>query len=347
MLPIPETTKKVTLAKGMYLDSKSKGVSFSQFLEGLDPSEPGYPLDAFERQLARFGIMSKGEQISLVEDFYKTYESSVLFPEFINRNVLIGYRLGKNELKLEDLIAVTDSIDGDSDTPVFADDTGEEEELYRVGEYGEFPTTTLTLADHTIRLIKIGRRLKASYEVLRRMKINVLALHIQVLGLKIQRAMTKYALDIFVNGDGNSNPAPTQNTAVSPTLTYDDMVDFEIDMAATGFEKTHMCGDKDVIKTILKMTEFKDAQAGFNFQKTGDLVTPFGDILRWSGNAPASKLLGWDSKAHIKLVKEKGAQLVEASKVIDKQFEKTIISDVLGIEKIYTNAGRILNITWS
>ena len=344
---LPETTKKLTLEKGMYHDAKKAGVSFSQFLEGLDPSQPGYPLDAFERQLARFGIITKGEQISLVEDFYKTYESRILFPEFINRNVLIGYKFGKNELKLDDLIANTQFIDGNEYTPLSADDSGEEEELYRVGEMGEFPTTTITLAEKTIRLIKVGRRLKASYEVLRRMQINLLALHLQIIGLKMQRAMTKWALDIFINGDGNSNPAPTQNTATSGTLDYNDLVDFEVDMADTGFEKTHQCGYKDVVKTILKMTEFKDVVAGFNFQATGNLVTPFGDILRWHPNSPANKLLGWDQKAHLELVKEKGAQLVEAGKVIEKQFEKTIISDVLGVSKIFTNAGRILNITWT
>lgn len=344
---LPETTKKLTLEKGMYHDAKKAGVSFSQFLEGLEPSQPGYPLDAFERQLARFGIITKGEQISLVEDFYKTYESRILFPEFINRNVLIGYKFGKNELKLDDLIANTQFIDGNEYTPLSADDSGEEEELYRVGEMGEFPTTTITLAEKTIRLIKVGKRLKASYEVLRRMQINLLALHLQIIGLKMQRAMTKWALDIFINGDGNSNPAPTQDTAESGTLDYNDLVDFEVDMADTGFEKTHQCGYKDVVKTILKMTEFKDVVAGFNFQATGNLVTPFGDILRWHPNSPANKLLGWDQKAHLELVKEKGAQLVEAGKVIEKQFEKTIISDVLGVSKIFTNAGRILNITWT
>ncbi len=347
MLTILESSKKIKLEKGMYHEAKKQGVSFSRLLSGLDPVEPGYPLDAFERQLVRFGIITKGEQVSLVEDFYKTYESSVLFPEFINRNVLIGYRLGKNELKLDDLIALITYIDSPDYTPVTADDSGEEEELYRVGEYGEFPTTKIDLADKSIRLIKIGRRLKASYEVLRRMKINLLALHLQLLGLKMQRAMTKWAIDILVNGDGNSNPAPTQNTAVSETLAYDDMVDFEIDMAATGFEKSHMFGDKDVVKTILKMTEFKDVVAGFNFQATGNLITPFGDVLRWSSNAPANKLLAFDKKTHLELVREKGAQLVEAEKVIEKQFEQTIISDVIGISKMFTNAGRILNITWS
>ncbi len=345
-MKVPESTKNVKLEKGMYQAAKEKGVSFSEFLEGIDPVGES-PLDAFERQLARFGIITKPGQASLVDDFYKTSESSVLFPEFINRNVLIGYLMGKNELKLDDMIATVTSIDAAAYTPTYADDSGEEEELYQVGEYGEFPTTTITVGKKTIRLIKVGRRLKASYEVLRRMKINLLAVHLQVLGLKIQRAMTKWTINVLVNGDGNSNPAPSQNTAVSGTLDYDDMVDFEIEMAALGFEKSHMCGDKDVIKTILKMTEFKDVQAGFNFQKTGEMITPFGDALKYHSGAPANKLLAWDKKAHIELVKEKGAQLVEAEKVIEKQFEQTVISDVIGVSKIFTNAGRILNITWT
>lgn len=352
MIILPEKTLSISLEKGMYGEAKrlskekKKHISFSQLLEDLDPSEPGYPLDAFERQLARYGIITKGEQISLVEDFYKTYESAVLFPEFINRNVLIGYRFGKNELKLDDLIALTQYIDGVEYTPLSADDSSEEEELYRVGEMGEFPTTTIKLAEKTVRLIKVGRRLKASYEVLRRMQIDLLALHLQIIGLKMQRAMTKWALDVFINGDGNSNPAPSQDVAANGTLAYGDLVDFEIDFAAEGFEKNYQAGDKDVTKTMLKMTEFKDVVAGFNFQATGNMITPFGDVLRFHPNIPASKLLAWDKKAHLELVRERGGQLVEANKVITKQFEQTVISDVIGISKIFIKGGRILRIAW-
>jgi len=353
MIILPEKTLKINLEKEMYGEAKrlskekKKHISFSQLLEDLDPSEPGYPLDAFERQLARYGIITKGEQISLVEDFYKTYESRILFPEFINRNVLIGYRFGKNELKLDDLIALTQYVDGAEYTPLSADDSTEEEELYRVGEMGEFPTTTIQLAEKTVRLIKVGRRLKASYEVLRRMQINLLALHLQIIGLKMQRAMTKWALDVFINGDGNSNPAPTQNTAASGTLAYGDLVDFEIDFAAEGFEKNYQAGDKDVVKTMLKMTEFKDVVAGFNFQATGNMITPFGDVLRFHPSIPANKLFAWDKKAHLEIVRERGGQLVESGKVISKQFEQLVISDVIGISKIFIESGRILNITWT
>lgn len=346
MIKLPELTLKISLLKGMYQEARKQGISFSSFLEGLDPSEPGYPLDAFERQLARYGIVTKGQQVSLVEDFYKTHESSILFPEFINRNVLIGYRFGKNELKLDDLATVTRFIDGVEFTPVSANDSDIEEEIFRVGELGEFPTTTISLADKTIRLMKTGRRLKASYEILRRMQVDLLALHLQVLGMKMQRAMVKWALDVFVNGDGNSNPAPSQDVGANGTLTYDDLVDFEMDFAAEGFDKTHMCGSNSVVKLILKMDEFKDVLAGFNFQATGNMITPFGDVLRWHPSSPASKLIAWDQKAHLELVRERGGQLVEAERVIEKQFEQTVISDVLGISKIFTNAGRVLRISW-
>jgi len=343
---LPEKTMQLKLEKEFYHEAKKQGVSFTQFLEGKDPSEPGYPLDAFERQLARFGILTKGGKISLIEDFYKTYESSILFPEFINRNVLIGYKLGKNELKIDDLIATTTYIDGADYTPLSADDSGEEEELYRVGEMGEFPTTTITLADKTIHLIKVGRRLKASYEVLRRMQINLLALHLQILGLKMQRAATKYAIDVLVNGDGNTNPASSQDVNQNGVLTYDDLVDFEIDFGTYGFEKTHFAGTAAMVKKILKLTEFKDVNAGFNFQATGNMISPFGDILRWHGSCPDNKILGWDQKSLLEKVVERGAQLVEAERVIDKQFEQTVISDVVGVSKIFTDAGRILRVAW-
>jgi len=351
-MKLSDSTLKLKLDKAMYGEARrlskeeKRHITFSALLDRLDPSEPGAPLDAFERQLARHNIITRGDQISLVEDFYKTYESAVLFPEFINRNVLIGYMMGKNELKLDDLIALTEYIDGIVFNPTYADDSGEEEEVYQVGQLGEFPTTTIGIAEKPVKAIKIGRRLKASYEVLRRMQIDLLALHLQIIGLKMQRAMSKWALDVFVNGDGNSNPAPSQNVASTGVLAYDDLVDFEIDFAANGFEKTHMCGTKEMVKKLLKMTEFKDVVAGFNFQATGNMITPFGDILRFHPSAPDDKILGWDQKSHLEIVRERGAQLTEAERIIDKQFEQVVISDVIGFSKIFLNAGRILNIVF-
>ena len=84
--------ESIRLEKGMYRES---GKSFSQVLESLDPSEAyqGTALegtDAFQRQLKRFGIRARGIGSDRVEKFFSTFESAVLFPEFIARVVRQG-----------------------------------------------------------------------------------------------------------------------------------------------------------------------------------------------------------------------------------------------------------------
>lgn len=82
----------VKLDKGMYQEA---GRSFTQVLEGLDPSEryKGTSLeglDAFQRQLKRFDIKVRGSGSDVVEKFFRTADSAVLFPEYIARAVKQG-----------------------------------------------------------------------------------------------------------------------------------------------------------------------------------------------------------------------------------------------------------------
>ena len=75
------------LDKGMYQEA---GRSFSQVLERQDPSEQYKGtslegLDAFQRQLKRFDIKVKGAGSDVVEKFFRTADSAVLFPEYIAR----------------------------------------------------------------------------------------------------------------------------------------------------------------------------------------------------------------------------------------------------------------------
>ena len=84
--------ENIKLEKGMYGRS---GRSFSQALEELDPSEhyrgtPLEGLDAFQRQLKRFDIHVKGAGSDMVEKFFHTSDSAVLFPEFVSRVVRQG-----------------------------------------------------------------------------------------------------------------------------------------------------------------------------------------------------------------------------------------------------------------
>ena len=78
------------LEKGMY---HITGKSFSEVLEGMDPSgayaeTPLAGLDAYERQLKRFDIHVSGSHCDRVEKFFSTTDSAVLFREFIRRAIL-------------------------------------------------------------------------------------------------------------------------------------------------------------------------------------------------------------------------------------------------------------------
>lgn len=102
--------ENVKLEKGMYGQS---GKSFLKVLESLDPSE-NYKgtalegLDAFQRQLKRFDIHVKGAGSDMVEKFFHTSESSVLFPEFVSRVV----RQGMESDILPDITATVTNFDG-------------------------------------------------------------------------------------------------------------------------------------------------------------------------------------------------------------------------------------------
>ena len=80
----------IKLEKGLY----SSG-NFTKALESIDPSE-NYKgtslesLDAYQRQLKRFGIKVGGAGSDVVDKFFSTADSAVLFPEYVSRAVRQG-----------------------------------------------------------------------------------------------------------------------------------------------------------------------------------------------------------------------------------------------------------------
>ena len=101
----------VKLEKGMYREA---GHSFTEILEKQDPSE-AYKgtdmegMDAFQRQLKRFDIKARGMGSDVVEKFFATSQSAVLFPEYVARTV----KQGMEEANLlPSITATTTYVDG-------------------------------------------------------------------------------------------------------------------------------------------------------------------------------------------------------------------------------------------
>ena len=336
--------ENVKLEKGMYGQS---GRSFLKVLESLDPSE-NYKgtalegLDAFQRQLKRFDIHVKGAGSDMVEKFFHTSESSVLFPEFVSRVV----RQGMESDILPDITATVTNFDGMDYRSIASVPTDDDKELKRVEEGAVIPETRVKAQENLVRLHKRGRMLVASYEAIQFQRLDLFSVTLRQIGAYINRMHAADAIDVLMNGDGNNNAAQVFTVGSGPisgtagTLSYDALVDFWSQFAPYALN-TLVVGD--AMADILKLKEMQDGTAGLTFQGTGKLVTPMGATLVRSSAVPAGTILGLDKNYALELVRASDVS-VEYDKLIDRQLERAAITSISGFAKIFQDAAKVLKL---
>ena len=334
------------LEKGMY---RQEGMSFTQVLESLDPSENyrGTALegtDAFQRQLKRFGIRAKGAGSSPVEKFFRTMDSAVLFPEYIARTVRQG--MEENDI-LPDITATTTVIDSMDYRSIYSNPTDSDKELKEVEEGAAIPETEVKTKEHLVRLSKRGRMLVASYEAIRFQKLDLFGVMLRQIGAHIQKQQLADAVNVLINGDGNDNAAvqyaigsdPISGTAGN--LGYDQLVEFwgQFDPYTMN---TILCSTGTMTK-LLKVPELQNPMTGLNFQGTGKLSTPLGAKLHKTSAVADGVIIGLDNRYALEQVCA-GDVLVEYDKLIDRQLERAAITTISGFGKICDGAAAVLNV---
>ena len=333
------------LEKGMYHEA---GKSFTQVLESRDPSE-AYKgtalegLDAYQRQLKRFDIKVKGTGSDVVEKFFRTSDSAVLFPEYIARSV----RQGMEEANLlPEITAAVTRFDG-LDYRSIASVPGAEKELRRVEEGAAIPATTVKTQENLVKLHKRGRMLVASYEAIRYQKLDLFSVTLRQIGAHINRMLLEDAIDVLVNGDGNGNPAQVYTVGsgdiggTSGTLDYDALVDFWAQFEP--YEMNTLLVPTDIMVSMLKLPEFQNPLTGLNFQGTGKLSTPMGAKLLRTSAMESGKLIGLDSRFALEMVQGSDV-IVEYDKLIDRQLERAAITTIAGFAKLFQDAGKVLEV---
>ena len=334
----------IRLEKGMYRES---GKSFAQVLESLDPSEhyTGTALegtDAFQRQLKRFDIHARGAYSDPVEKFFRTAESSVLFPEYIARAVKQG--MEENDV-LPKIVATTTTIDAMDYRSVFSAASEEDKKLMQVAEGTSIPATEIRSKSNLVKLNKRGRMLVASYEAIRFQKLDLFAVTLRQIGAYIQKMHLQDAVDVLVNGDGNNNAAEVLSIGTSPlsgtkgTLTYAQLVEFWSQFEP--YTMNALLASGDAMVKMLKLTELQNPLTGLNFQGTGKLSAPMGAELLRAACVPSGKLIGLDRRYALEMV-QAGEVSVEYDKLIDRQLERAAITSISGFGKIMPEAAKVL-----
>ena len=336
--------ENIKLEKGMYGRSSR---SFSQALEELDPSEhyrgtPLEGLDAFQRQLKRFDIHVKGAGSDMVEKFFHTSDSAVLFPEFVSRVVRQGM---EEESILPAITATVTKFDGMDYRSIASVPSEEDKKLRRVEEGARIPETTVRTQENLVHLYKRGRMLVASYEAIRFQRLDLFSVTLRQIGAYIGRMHLEDAIEVLRNGDGTQNAAQQYTIGTKPitgtkgTLTYDALLEFWSQFDP--YTMNTMLVGSDVMLAMLKLDEFQNPLTGLNFQGTGTLTTPLGAKLLRTSAMPAGILIGLDRNYALEQIC--GSEItVEYDKLIDRQLERAAITSISGFAKLFTEASKVL-----
>lgn len=337
---------EIRLDKGMYGET---GKSFTQVLEGFDPSE-NYKgtalegLDAYQRQLKRFDIKVHGAGSDMVEKFFHTTESAVLFPEYVARSVRQGM---EEENILPSITATVTKFDGMDYRSIYSVPTEEDKSLRRIEEGAVIPQTEVKVRENLVKLHKRGRMLVASYEAVRFQKLDLFSVMLRQIGSQIMRMHLEDAIEVLLNGDGNENKAAAFRIGTAPMggtagkLSYDQLLEFWSQFDP--YSLNTMLVSPDVMLQILKCPEFQNPLTGLNFTGTGEPGNPLGAKLIKSSAVKAGTLIGLDKGYALEMI-EASDVAVEYDRLIDRQLERAAITSISGFAKLYTDASKALTV---
>lgn len=328
----------IKLEKGMYGNGNR---SFTEILESLDPSE-NYRntdmegLDAYQRQLKRFDIKVGGQNSDSVSKFFQTSDSAALFPEYVSRAVKQG--MERADI-LSDIIAAKTVIDGMDYRTVVSVPAESDKALKPVAEGAYLPQTTVKTGEHLVKLQKRGRMLVASYEAVKFQKLDLFTVTLRQIGEYIARQQLNDAVDVIINGDGNSAAAGTVSSAEAGSISYDDLVNLWSQLSP--YQLNTMLAPTGAMTKLLSIAEMKDSNAGLDFHGSGRMITPLGAKLLHVPGITGSKVIGLDKNCALEMV-QSGSIIMDHDKLIDRQLERTAISCITGFAKIFPDSAKII-----
>lgn len=316
----------VKLEKGLY---NLTGKTFLQALEDADPSE-NYAdtslgrLDAFERQLKRFNIKINGSKSDFVEKFFSTTESAVLFPEFVRREI----QQGIDESILTDIVAVSTV----TDSPILSGFSITDSTPYdtQTAEGSELPITTFTTGSVGSAMIKIGRIISASYESVRKERIDVFAVGLRAIGVKLGNAMIKNAISTMLTGSESLE-------AEGPNFTYADLT--SLYQLFQDFNMTTLIASPATVAKLLTLEEMKECTS----KSWSEIILPFGASLLKSSHIADTKILAFDKSYALELATNSDL-IIETDKLINSQLDRISVSINLMFKKLIPDAVKYIEI---
>jgi len=387
------------MGSNVYREAYRKGMSLSAYLETQDPSEQYHDgLDAFSRVMREANIVTTsnpqlGYFADKFERFYESAQNRALLPEWVarrwreaatGRKVMTRASYGSDDMPvgsidnpyvdnaiarwstqiapaipISNLVGLTTPIDGNTYRSTFLTNDATAQRMVRVGEGGSIPTAKLAETEHTITLYKFGRGLTSTYEVMRRMRIDRIALHIAQMAVQSETDKLAAILYVIVNGDGNSGTAATNYNltaldtgASAGTLTLKGWLAFKMKFANPYMATTALATEAIALQMMLlnagsANTPLVTIQGASGFGSFNQINNGLRDGvgLGWTSEAPASTIVAIDNRFAIERVYEVGSNIQETDRFIQNQTEMITFTEVEGYAVIDPNASKTLTVS--
>lgn len=344
--------KQLKFDDGLFGDAQRDHMTFTEKLAlmereaGYDPVAEGYAhLNALERQLLARKIVHNEAMAAVlslpvmtVDEFYSSADGNVLFQEYFLSQIFMEPDPDDRWLMDLDLVYMTEMINASATKtlkPTFTPGTTDAE-MKRVVEGAEFPTVELTASENEIALPKYGRRLKMTYEALRRFRVDVIGMNLRLISQDFAQSKVILALAAIVNGNsGESN-------GVTNTNTGGDWTESALDTWFLSFSPPYnvrlVAAPRQVLGPIYALSGFKPAGAPNPLLSTGKLPSMFGAPVKqvnpnYTTALSTTKLLALDNKFCVRKSVEAGSQIVEENSLISKQWKEVVISENLAYVK--------------
>jgi hypothetical protein len=263
-------------------------------------------------------------------------------------------------IPLARLIARTTAIDTDAYRTLYiTDDFGTDAYRFkRIAEGTEIPATTLVTGEHTLRLYKFGRALRATYEQLRRQRVDRIAFIIARMAIQAEVDKVTIVLNTIINGDGNANTSALllnltslDPAATAGTLTLRGWLVFKLRFALSYLPDVMLAQETPLMQLLtLPIATGNQTPLGLMPANAFGVIGPLNDQLSGAleygvtADMPALKVLAFQSSDTIERVTEVGGNVSEVERFINNQTQLLTITEVEGYGVVDPNAARILNI---
>ncbi len=387
----------LTVYRNAAADMEARGLedapTMSRALEFISPSEQGEP-DAFTRLMRENNIITRTDPRAgfyaspataflqnagtraLLMEFYARQWRSVAFADSQQRAVLLStdatpgswqrpYYEGaarweqqvQPAIPLSELVGMTTPINGNLYRSLFLEYDATQLRKFRLGEATEIPISTIAAREHTITLKKYGRGLRASYEELRRLRIDKLAWFIRQAAIQSEADKVAAALTVLVSGDGNTDTAAAvhnlttlDSAASAGTLTLKGWLAFKMKFVNPYFITTALM--QEAVALQLATLNAGSANVPLANLNLGGMVqslqpintTSDGVRYGWTSDAAALTIVGFDRRFALEQLVEIGGNIDEMERFITNQTQVMTMTEVQGFATMDPSAALVLDV---